>query len=169
MVSTKVKVQIFKKAIAPILKTLFSIMKLKLDVDTLNDNFFEETRILGIIAPIKNYQLCWQMNNLLGFQFRLNADLEVHLRKKNRNYYFSIFESLEPNSCLIHYIYHNQFDGEYLLPEFKHMDFIWLMKGDIVDDEKCNWIKQAVKTINGIQLVTELTNEQVKNKGNMIF
>lgn len=144
-------------------------MKLKLDVDTLNDNFFEETRILGIIAPIKNYQLCWQMNNLLGFQFRLNADLEVHLRKKNRNYYFSIFESLEPNSCLIHYIYHNQFDGEYLLPEFKHMDFIWLMKGDIVDDEKCNWIKQAVKTINGIQLVTELTNEQVKNKGNMIF
>lgn len=144
-------------------------MKLKLDVDTLNDNFFEETRILGIIAPIKNYQLCWQMNNLLGFQFRLNADLEVHLRKKNRNYYFSIFESLEPNSCLIHYIYHNQFDGEYLLPEFKHMDFIWLMKGDIVDDEKCNRIKQAVKTINGIQLVTELTNEQVKNKGNMIF
>lgn len=144
-------------------------MKLKLDVDTLNDNFFEETRILGIIAPIKNYQLCWQMNNLLGFQFRLNADLEVHLRKKNRNYYFSIYESLEPNSCLIHYIYHNQFDGEYLLPEFKHMDFIWLMKGDIVDDEKCNWIKQAVKTINGIQLVTELTNEQVKNKGNMIF
>ena len=144
-------------------------MKLKLDVDTLNDNFFEETRILGIIAPIKNYQLCWQMNNLLGFQFRLNADLEVHLRKKNRNYYFSIYESLEPNSCLIHYIYHNQFDGEYLLPEFKHMDFIWLMKGDIVDDEKCNRIKQAVKTINGIQLVTELTNEQVKNKGNMIF
>ena len=144
-------------------------MKLKLDVDTLNDNFFEETRILGIIAPIKNYQLCWQMNNLLGFQFRLNADLEVHLRKKNRNYYFSIYESLEPNSCLIHYIYHNQFDGEYLLPEFKHMDFLWLMKGDIVDDEKCNWIKQAVKTINGIQLVTELTNEQVKNKGNMIF
>ena len=144
-------------------------MKLKLDVDTLNDNFFEDTRLLGIIAPIKNYQLCWQMNNLLGFQFRLNADLEVHLRKKNRNYYFSIYESLEPNSCLTHYIYHNQFDGEYLLPEFKHMDFLWLMKGDIVDDEKCNWIKQAVKTINGIQLVTELTNEQVKNKGNMIF
>ena len=144
-------------------------MKLKLDVDSLNDNFFEDTRILGIIAPIKNYQLCWQMNNLLGFQFRLNADLEVHLRKKNRNYYFSIYESLEPNSCLIHYIYHNQFDGEYLLPEFKHMDFLWLMKGDIVDDEKCNWIKQAVKTINGIQLVTELTNEQVKNKGNMVF
>ena len=169
MVSTKVKVQLFKKAIASILKNRFSIMKLKLDVDTLNDNFFEDTRILGIIAPIKNYQLCWQMNNLLGFQFRLNADLEVHLRKKNRNYYFSIYESLEPNSCLIHYIYHNQFDGEYLLPEFKHMDFIWLMKGDIVDDEKCNWIKQAVKTINGIQLVTELTNEQVKNKGNMIF
>ena len=49
------------------------------------------------------------------------------------------------------------------------MDFLWLMKGDFVDDEKCDWIKQAVKTLAGVQLVAELTNEQIKNKGNMVF
>ncbi len=43
------------------------------------------------------------------------------------------------------------------------------MKGDLVDDEKCEWIKQAVKSINGVQLVAELTNEQIRNKGNMVF
>lgn len=144
-------------------------MKLKLDIETLNDDFFEDTRLLGITAPIKNYQLCWQLNNLLGYSFRLNAEIEIHLRKKERNYYFNIYESAEANSFLTHYIYHNQFDGEYLLPEFKHMDFLWLMKGDCVDDEKCNWIKKAIKNINGVQLVAELTNEQIKNKGNMVF
>jgi hypothetical protein len=144
-------------------------VKLTLDIQSLNEDFFEETRLLGIIAPIKNYQLCWQLNNLLGYDFRLNPEIEIHLLKKNRHYFFNIYESTEPNSFLTHYIYHNQFDGEYLLPEFKHMDFLWLMKGDCVDDEKCNWIKQAVKSISGVQLVAELTNEQIKNKGNMVF
>ena len=49
------------------------------------------------------------------------------------------------------------------------MDFLWLMKGDMVDDDKCTWIKQSIKTINGVQLVAELTNEQIKTKGNMVF
>jgi hypothetical protein len=144
-------------------------MKLRLNIEELNDDFFEETRLLGIIAPLKNYLFCWQLNNLLGFNFRLNNDYEIPLRRKHRTYHFSIYQSQEANSFLSHYLYHNHCDGEYLLPEFKHMDFLWLMKGDLVDDDKCNWIKQAIKTINGVQLVAELTNEQIKTKGNMVF
>lgn len=143
--------------------------KLRLNIEELNEDFFDDTRLLGITAPVKNYQFCLQLNNLLGYQFRLNPGLEIHLRRKDRSYYFSIYESKEPNSFLAHYLYHNQFDGEYLLPEFKHMDFLWLMKGDLVDDTKCNWIKQSVKNLAGVQLVAELTNEQIKNKGNMVF
>lgn len=144
-------------------------MKLRLNVDELNNDFFEETRLLGITAPVKNYQFCLQLNKQLGYDFRINADLEIHLRKKERSYYFSVYQSAERGSFLTHYLYHNQYDGEYLLPEFKHMDFLWLMKGDWVDDEKCDWIKSAIKGINGVQLVAELTNEQIRNKGNMVF
>jgi hypothetical protein len=143
--------------------------KLRLNIEELNEDFFDDTRLLGITAPVKNYQFCLQLNNLLGYQFRLNPGLEIHLRRKERSYYFSIYESKEPNSFLVHYLYHNQFDGEYLLPEFKHMDFLWLMKGDLVDDARCNWIKQSVRNLSGVQLVAELTNEQIKNKGNMVF
>jgi hypothetical protein len=144
-------------------------MKLRLDIDEINDDFFEDTRLLGITATVKNYQFCMQLNNMLGYDFRLNPDIEIHLRKKERNYYFSIYQFAENHSPLIHYLYQNQFDGEYLLPEFKHMDFLWLMKYDYVDDEKCNWIKQTIRNLNGVQMITELTNEQIKNKGNMIF
>jgi len=144
-------------------------MKLLLDTKELTDCFFEETRLLGIMAPVKDYQLCWHMNNSMGMDFRINHDIEIQLAKKNRNYFFSVYEFCEPSSSLAHFVYNNQFDGEYLLPEFKHLDFLWLMKGNMVDDEKCDWIKQAVKNINGVQLVAELTNEQIKNKGNMVF
>lgn len=144
-------------------------MRLRLDIEELNDDFFEDTRLLGITAPVKNYQFCLQLNNQLGYYFRLNNDIEIHLRRKERSYYFSVYQSPEPNSFLVHYLYHNQCDGEYLLPEFKHMDFLWLMKGDLVDAEKGEWIKQSVRNMNGVQLVAELTNEQIKNKGNMVF
>jgi len=144
-------------------------MKLRLDVDELNDDFFEDTRLLGITATVKNYQFCMQLNNMLGYDFRLNPEIEIHLKKKNRNYYFSIYQYSEPNTPLIHYLYQNQFDGEYLLPEFKHMDFLWLMKYDYVDEDKCNWIKQTIRNLNGVQMIVELTNEQIKNKGNMVF
>jgi hypothetical protein len=138
-------------------------------MDEINEDFFEDTRLLGIMAPLKSYQLCLQLNGLLGYQFRLNTEIDIHVRKKDRNYYFSVYQSSEANSFLEHYLYHNQFDGEYLLPEFRHIDFLWLMKGDFVDDEKCQFIRQTVNSIAGVQLVVELTNEQIKNKGNMIF
>lgn len=138
-------------------------------MDEINEDFFEDTRLLGIMAPLKSYQLCLQLNGLLGYQFRLNTDIDIHVRKKERNYYFSVYQSSEANSFLEHYLYHNQFDGEYLLPEFRHIDFLWLMKGDFVDDEKCQFIRHTVNSIAGVQLVVELTNEQIKNKGNMIF
>lgn len=143
--------------------------KLVLDNDFVYEDFFEQTRLLGIIAPVKNYQFCWRLNKQLGFEYRLNTDCVVHLKKRNRDYFFNIYESREENSFLSHYLYHNQYDGEYLLPEFKHIDFLWLMKGDWVDEEKCALITSAVKSIEGVQLVTELTNEKIKNKGNMVF
>jgi hypothetical protein len=145
------------------------MIRYKLNTDELTDDFFDETRLFGIIASLKNYQFCWQLNNVSGYDFRLNPEIEIQLRKKERNYFFSIYEFTEPASSLTHYIYHNHFDGEYLLPEFRHMDFLWLMKGNVYDDEKCNWILQTVRQINGVQMIAELTNEKIKNKGNMIF
>lgn len=144
-------------------------MKLKLDLDDLANDFFEDTRLAGIVAPLKSYQFCWHLNHLLHFDFRINNDIEIQLAKKNRHYYFSVFEYREPTGSLVHYLYNNQYDGEYLLPEFRHLDFLWLMKGDTVADSFFQQIIASVKTINGVQLVMELTNEKIKNKGHLIF
>jgi len=144
-------------------------MKLKLDMEEMADDFFEDTRLIGIVAPLKDYMLCWQFNHLFRFEFRNNPDLEIQLTKKQRRYFFSIFEYGEPNTSLRHYLYNNQHDGEYLLPEFKHLDYLWLMKGDCVADNTVTEMISSIKNINGIQMVMELTNEKIKNKGHLIF
>jgi hypothetical protein len=144
-------------------------MKLKLDLEDLAEDFFSDTRLIGIVAPLKDYQFCFHLNQLLRFDFRNNNEIEIQLNKKMRDYFFSVFEFREKNNSLVHYLYNNQFDGEYLLPEFKHLDYLWLLKGDPVNEETFQSIMQAIRTINGVQMVMELTNEKIRNKGHLIF
>lgn len=75
----------------------------------------------------------------------------------------------EPAKQLTHFIYNNKNDGEYLLPELKHLDFLWLLKGEAAADESLPEIIQQIKTINAVQLVVELTNEKIKNKENLVL
>jgi len=106
---------------------------------------------------------------MLDVDFRVNNDIEIQLKKKNRNYFFSLYEFHEPTTSLEHYIYNNQFDGEYLLPEFKHLDFLWLMKGDSMGDTGVGALVQSIKQIQGVQMVMELSTDKIKNKGHLIF
>ncbi len=144
-------------------------MKLKIDNETLAQEFFEDAILLGIVAPVKDYQLSWQLNQILGFDFRINNEIEIQLTKRNRQYFFAIYEYNVPSVVLSHYLYNNQFDGEYLLPEFKHLDFLWLIKGDFMAAEELKDLIQSIKSLPGVQLVNELSHEKIKNKQHLIF
>ncbi len=144
-------------------------MKLKIDTQSLVNEFFDTTRLLGIVAPVKDYVLTWHINQIMGFNFRLNNTLEIQLKKKERNYFFSIYEYCVPGCFLVHYLYNNHHDGEYLLPEFKHLDFLWLAKGEEMESDELIWLLQAIKKIPSVQLVNEMTNEKIKNKQHLIL
>ena len=80
-----------------------------------------------------------------------------------------MYEYSEPSTFLKHYLYNNQYDGEYLLPEFKHLDFLWLLKDDFVSDESLQDLVQSIRTVNGVQLGGRTTNEKIKNKEHLVF
>jgi len=144
-------------------------MKLRIDNQLMVDEFFQDTRILGIVAPLKQYQFCWHLNQLLRFDFRINNSIEIQLNKTQRNYFFSVYEYAENGGTIRHYLYNNQYDGEYLLPEFKHLDFIWLIKDDIIQDEEVTALMASIRSLPAVQLITEMTNEKIRNKQHLIF
>ena len=143
--------------------------KLKIDNEELAEEFFEDSLLLGIVAPIKDYQFSWQLNQMLGLDFRVNNDIEIQLKKKQRKYFFSIYEYAVPAVSVVHYLYNNQHDGEYLLPEFKHLDFLWLIKGDTIATEDLKLLLQSIRSLPDVQLVSEMTNEKIKHKQHLIF
>lgn len=143
--------------------------RFQLDMEEMTGEFFDNVRLLGIVAPVNDYQLCWLVNRLFRFRFRMNNDIEIQLTKRQRKYYFPIYEYCEPHSSLTHYIYNNQHDGEFLLPEFRHLDFLWLLKGDLIEDEDISDLIASIRHIMGVQLVVELTNEKILNKEHLIL
>ena len=144
-------------------------MKLKIDNEAMVQEFFENTRLLGIVASIEQYRFCWHLNQRLNFDFRINNSIEIHLNKKTRNYFFPIYQYGEQSGTIKHYLYNNEDDGEYLLPEFRHLDFLWLMKDDVMQDQELSVLMNSIKTIPSVQMVVELTNEKIKNKQHLIF
>jgi hypothetical protein len=144
------------------------VNKLVLDNSLITEAFFEGTRLLGIVAPIRGYQFCWHLNHTIGLDFRIN-ELEIKRIYKKREYFFSVYEFREPTGSLEHYIYNNKFDGEFLLPEFKHLDFLWLMKEDEVSDASMQTTIQTIRQIPAVQLVAELSTDQIRNKENLVF
>lgn len=144
-------------------------MKLKIDNELLAEEFFENTLLLGIMAPMDSHQFVWQVNQSMRFDFRINDEIEIQLTKKNRQYFFSVYEYQEPNMAIEYFLYKNQFDGEYLLPEFKHLDYLWLTKGDLPGKEDEVKLLTDIRNIPGVQLVVELTHEKIKHKQHLIL
>lgn len=144
-------------------------MKLSLDMDELAEAFFEDTNLLGIMAAMPAHQFVWQVNQSIRFDFRIKSDLEISLHRKNRNYFFPVYAFQEPGYSLTNYIYKNLFDGEYLLPEFKHLDYLWLCKGDLPTKEEEKLLTDDIRNIPGVQMVVELGHEKIKNRHNLIF
>jgi len=145
------------------------MLKLKIDNSALIEEFFEDSRLLGIVAPLKYYQFTWHVNRAMGYNFRINNNLEIPVKKKERKYYYPVAEYLVPGMALIHYLYNNQYDGEFLLPEFKHLDFLWLIKDSEFYDANLQELIARIKLIPYVQLVSELSHHKIKNRQNLIL
>lgn len=143
-------------------------MKLKLNDDQISDHFFGHTRILGIASTLKNYQLCFQIEKQLQIDFRTSQDLQIPLEKNKRSYFFTVYEFLQPTIATEHFLYSNKNDGEALLPELQHLDYIWLIKGPFFNnEEELKQLQQKLRSITGIQLVTEVAHEKIKSRDNL--
>lgn len=145
---------------------------LMLSNDFASEIFFEDAKLLGIVAPINDYRFVWYVNSLIGLDFRLKSNLTIQLHKKKMiqkkskemDFFFSVFEYKRPSIAMHQFIYHNQNKGESLLPDYKHIDFLWLLKGDHSDINDLDQLKTSLKTIPNVQLVTEISIENLKKR-----
>ncbi|QES90506.1 IPExxxVDY family protein [Rhizosphaericola mali] len=145
-------------------------MKLVLNSEDLTSDFYEDARVLGIVSKYKNYKFIWSINQHLDLNFKMIPDYEIELPKKNKDCYFSVFQHSVKNTSIDYFIYQNYFEGEFLLPELKNIDFICLVKGDFsADQTQWRGFLDNLKSVSCIQMASEISLDQIKSKENLIF
>ncbi len=80
-----------------------------------------------------------------------------------------MFEYQELTKSAAHYFYNNHCKAEFLLPELKHVDYIWLIKGIITRPPTSKLLTEQCRKVEPVQLVTLLDMKDIKNKINLIF
>jgi hypothetical protein len=145
------------------------LAKLIIDNDVIAEEYFSDARLLGIQCSLEPHQFIWHINRQFLYDFRYQSGSEIVVTKKKRPFRYPIFQCKEPGQELLHLIYANQFDGEYLLSELRYFDYLWLLKGEINNDNLPALLLSELKTITQVQLVTELSNDKIINKTQLVL
>ncbi len=151
-----------------ILLVIMATTRLKLISDPAFDDFFKDSRLLGIVSSQKQYHLCWQINRALHLNFRMNSELEAIIRKNGKRCFFQIYEYDEPLRFTFHYLYSNHYKGEYLIPELKHIDFLWLLKGTYYDEPEINTLMNDIRRLHTVRMVMPLQASGLKSRSNLV-
>jgi hypothetical protein len=145
------------------------LAKLIIDNAQIAEEYFENALLLGIQCAAEPHKFVWLINKHFAFDFRYQPGSEIEMKKQGRNFKFPVFSFAETHLSVQHLIYTNQFDGEYLLPELKHTDFLWLVRSESSDVDFIQLLATEIKKVSQVQLVTLLSNDKIKNKQHLVL
>ena len=127
-----------------------------------------EGLLSGIVTQMKDYQFCWHLNQVFGFDLQRMNDVEIIFRKKNKSAVFSLYRyEDEMNKWLVHVVA-NKSNAEYFLPEIRQADFILKIEGELAGDQKKE-IQEAIRKMTGVQLVISVDFHKLKSAENLVF
>lgn len=143
-------------------------MKHHLDNGKMIESFFDQTVCLGIVAPVRGYHFCWLLNRHLDLDFRAQPEDDIQMRKIDRDIYFNVFSYIS-NDNMEHFIYENKTFGGHLIPEFKHLDFIFLVKMEEYSIDYIQDLVESLRSIESISMVIELSDDKFRKPENLLI
>lgn len=143
--------------------------KLTIDNSELAEEFLSGSRLLGIQCPADAHRFVWMVNRHCLYDFRYEQEHEIVLGAKRRRFRFPVYRCREAQLDLEHILYTNEHDGEYLLPELRHLDYLWLLKGEAASGTLPGLLVQDLRRLDGVQLVVELTPDKIRHKEHLIL
>ncbi len=65
--------------------------KLVLDNVKMEDEFFENTSLIGIGSALPGYKFCWILNSFLDMDFKRDEEQNLTIKKKGLELHFPIY------------------------------------------------------------------------------
>lgn len=124
--------------------------------------------LISIISGIRDYRLCWHLNQHLGFDFARQPEIQLHYPKKQKYGYFNLYEYEDELNWLQYYFIVNKSLGENLIPELKQVDYLLLIKGGSVgmDTES---LLHNLKQIKYVEAAFQTDPTTLRSRQNLIL
>lgn len=139
-----------------------------LNMELMQEDFFEETALVGIVSAQPAYRLCWLINNHFDINFIRDPEQVIDFKKKTETIYFAIYLCELPNSSNRYLLYQLKNNGTLLLPETKNLDYLWYIQAPNPEDEAANIVRE-LRNIPEIQLAQILDPEKIPSLNNLII
>ena len=151
----------------------------------MKENFFGDGVMLGIASALPGYRLVWALNRHFDMAFANvpenticmgegkggkevvnylgggQADMFAAPAATPEQFYFPTYSYMIPNSTASHILYQLKAGKKMLLPEAKHLDFLWFIQTtDSAHD--AHTLLRELRELPMVQLAQEITREQIK-------
>ncbi|MBS1645585.1 MAG: IPExxxVDY family protein [Bacteroidetes bacterium] len=142
--------------------------RLSLNVAEMEDEFFEDSLLLGIACTTPVYRLCFQINQLLGFDFVRATKLDIELPTKgNKECILPVFQYAAPYNGPRYTLYQLKVANHRLLPELKTLDYLIMVQSSFPEEITYN-LAQQIRQIPNIQLAKIINPFDLKKRNNLL-
>lgn len=142
--------------------------KFVLDTAAMQEDFFADTALIGIVSSLPIYRFCWLLNQSMGLDFKRSPDLDPIVEANSQEIYFSIYQYCLPATSNRQSIYKLKSGNEVLLPEIKHLDYLWLIESSDAANDAQKFM-ETLRNMADIQLAQILSPDKLKNLNHLLI
>lgn len=160
---------------------------------TLDIEFDYDFVLIGISSHEKDYRFCWALNNKLNLELVKKDSLEIKGKKQITPSYFSFYTFDNVDAFMEYTVIANfseskslavaettlfsaeeklkspgSSENEFLIPELKQMNYFFVLRGEMENEEVDEVIKQ-IREIDTVQTAVRIDPKSLKSKQNLIF
>ncbi|HTN44983.1 MAG TPA: IPExxxVDY family protein [Flavipsychrobacter sp.] len=142
--------------------------KLVLDTHAMQEEFFSDCALIGIVSAVPGYRFCGLINS--SFNLKLKRDIKSDIELKTHQkvtYHFALYRYDMPMNSNRYSVYQLKTDKQWLLPELKNFDYIFMLHGPNADEDAQQYM-DALRAMGEVQMAQTIPLDRLKNIDNLI-
>jgi hypothetical protein len=142
--------------------------KMTLNIAAMQEEFFADAALIGIVSPLPAYYFCWILNEHFDMNFSRETELDICMQttREHQNYY-AIYQYCVPLNGARYLLYKLKSDKQSLLPEAKNLDYLWMIQSS-APGTHAQQITEFLKQMPEVQMAQILPPDKLKNISNLI-
>jgi hypothetical protein len=141
------------------------IKKQTLDNEELIIEFFEDVSLIALVSPLSSYKLVWHIQQAFQYNFFRDHENEITFKKQ----FYKVYRYCDQPRLMEHFLITNRQFGNYLLPEAKNVDCIWMIKGGHFMNESQQQIMDVLNQIDCVDHHFKLLPNKLHSRQNLIL